>query len=236
MRFKLVPDVTNINFMALGRMGVGLSAIAIVGAIIAWLMIGLNFGVDFKGGTTIELQTPEAADLAQVRSVINDLGVGDFSAQTFGQPNEILIQMSSEITAEGAKTPDTVVLEALSEVIPGIELRRVEFVGPKVSGELIESGIIAVVLALSAVLIYVWLRFEWQFAVGAVASLVHDLILTIGLFSLVKLEFNLSIIAALLTIVGYSLNDTVVVFDRVRENSQALQGHAPDGASQSFGK
>lgn len=218
MRFKLVPDVTNINFMALGRMGVGLSAIAIVGAIIAWLMIGLNFGVDFKGGTTIELQTPEAADLAQVRSVINGLGVGDFSAQTFGQPNEILIQMSSEITAEGAKTPDTVVLEALSEVIPGIELRRVEFVGPKVSGELIESGIIAVVLALSAVLIYVWLRFEWQFAVGAVASLVHDLILTIGLFSLVKLEFNLSIIAALLTIVGYSLNDTVVVFDRVREN------------------
>ncbi|WP_340108574.1 protein translocase subunit SecF [Pikeienuella sp. HZG-20] len=218
MRLKLVRDVTHFDFMGAGRFAIGGSAIAMVAAVVVFLVMGLNFGVDFKGGTIIELRTPEAADLGQIRGVVDGLGLGDFSVQEFGNPNEVLIQMSSEVEAEGAKTADALVLDALSKVVSGIEIRRVEFVGPKVSNELIEAGVLAVVLALLAVLVYVWLRYEWQFAVGAVASLFHDVILTIGLFAAIQLEFNLSIVAALLTIVGYSINDTVVVFDRVREN------------------
>ncbi|QIE54544.1 protein translocase subunit SecF [Pikeienuella piscinae] len=218
MRLKLVPEVTHFDFIGWGRYCVAGSLAALVGALAIFLVMGLNFGVDFKGGTIIELRTPGPADLGQIRGVIDGLGLGDFSVQEFGEPSEVLIQTSAEVPVEGAATPDALVMKALQEVIPDIELRRVEFVGPKVSGELIEAGILAVVLSLLAVLVYVWLRFEWQFAVGAVASLAHDVVLTIGLFSLVQLEFNLSIVAALLTIVGYSLNDTVVVFDRVREN------------------
>lgn len=218
MRLKLVPEVTTIDFIGWGRVCIGASIAALIGAVAIFLIVGLNFGVDFKGGTIIELRTPGPADLGQIRGVIDGLGLGDFSVQEFGDPSEVLIQTSAEVRVEGAATPDALVLKALSEVIPDVEIRRVEFVGPKVSGELIEAGILAVILSLLAVLVYVWLRFEWQFAVAAVASLAHDVVLTIGLFSLVKLEFNLSIVAALLTIVGYSLNDTVVVFDRVREN------------------
>lgn len=218
MRLKLVPDVTTIKFIDHGRKFVGASALAILAAIVIFLTMGLNFGVDFRGGALIEVRTEGPADLASIRSAVSGLGFGDVSVQEFGAPNEVLIQIAADAVVEGGPTPDSLVLPALQDAVGEVEVRRVEFVGPKVSGELIETGIYAVLLSLLAVMVYVWLRFEWQFAVGAVASLAHDLVLTIGLFSLIQLEFNLSIVAALLTIVGYSLNDTVIVFDRVREN------------------
>ncbi|MEM7544742.1 MAG: protein translocase subunit SecF [Pseudomonadota bacterium] len=218
MRLKLVPDVTTIDFMGKAKYAIGLSGIAIILAAISFFTLGLNFGIDFRGGTVIELRFPEIPDLSQIRAIVGGLDLGDVAVQEFGQPNEILIQLEASIVPEGALTPDLIVTNALAEVYPALEVRRVEFVGPKVSGELVQAGAIAITLAVLAVLIYIWLRFEWQFAVGAVAALVHDVVLTIGVFSEVQLEFNLSIIAAVLTIVGYSINDTVVVFDRVREN------------------
>ena len=219
MRLKLIPDETNIDFLGMRKVALAASALAIIASIVVWLMMGLNFGIDFRGGTTIEAQTEGPADLAQIRSITGGLGLGDVSVQEFGQPEDVLIQVEEQ-PGDGNVQMAVVaqVKDALSAEIAGIEFRRVEVVGPKVSGELIEAGVLAILLAVGAVLIYIWLRFEWQFSLGAVAALVHDVIITIGVFSLVQLEFNLSIIAAILTIVGYSLNDTVVVFDRVREN------------------
>ena len=218
MRLKLVPDYTDLNFMGHGRKFIVASLVAMVAAVVVFLSQGLNFGVDFRGGALIEIRTEGPADLAQIRGIVGGLGLGDATVQEFGEPEEVLIQIAADAVVEGQPTPDEIVLRALKAELGEIELRRVEFVGPKVSGELIQAGILAVLLSLVAVMVYVWLRFEWQFAVGAVASLAHDVLLTIGLFSLIQLEFNLSIVAALLTIVGYSLNDTVVVYDRVREN------------------
>ena len=219
MRLKLIPDETNIDFLGMRKIALAASGLAIIASIVVWLMMGLNFGIDFRGGTTIEAQTEGPADLAQIRSITGGLGLGDVSVQEFGQPEDVLIQVEEQ-PGDGNVQMAVVaqVKDALSAEIAGIEFRRVEVVGPKVSGELIEAGVLAILLAVGAVLIYIWLRFEWQFSLGAVAALVHDVIITIGVFSLVQLEFNLSIIAAILTIVGYSLNDTVVVFDRVREN------------------
>ncbi|MFN3262011.1 MAG: protein translocase subunit SecF [Pikeienuella sp.] len=218
MRLKLVPEDTHLNFIGHGRKFIVASLVAMVAALAVFLSQGLNFGVDFRGGALIEIRTEGPADLAQIRGIVGGLGLGDATVQEFGEPEEVLIQIAADAVVEGQPTPDEQVLRALKAELGEIELRRVEFVGPKVSGELIQAGILAVLLSLVAVMVYVWLRFEWQFAVGAVASLAHDVLLTIGLFSLIQLEFNLSIVAALLTIVGYSLNDTVVVYDRVREN------------------
>ena len=218
MRLKLIPDNTHVNFIGHGRKFIAASLVAMVAAVVVFLSQGLNFGVDFRGGALIEIRTEGPADLAQIRGIVGGLNLGDATVQEFGEPEEVLIQIAADAVVEGQPTPDEVVLRALQAELGEIELRRVEFVGPKVSGELIQAGILAVLLSLVAVMVYVWLRFEWQFAVGAVASLAHDVLLTIGLFSLIQLEFNLSIVAALLTIVGYSLNDTVVVYDRVREN------------------
>lgn len=219
MRLKLVPSDTHIDFMGFAKIAVGSSIAAIMASVIIFFMMGLNFGIDFRGGTTIEIRTQETADIGQIREITGGLGLGDISVQEFGQPTDVLIQIEDQAgDGDAMMQAVSVVRVSLEEAIPGVEVRRVEVVGPKVSGELVEAGILAVSIAIFAVLVYVWLRFEWQFAVGAVASLVHDVILTIGIFSLIQLEFNLSIIAALLTIVGYSLNDTVIVFDRVREN------------------
>ena len=219
MRLKLIPEKTSVDFMTLKKLALGLSGLGIVASIVTLLLMGLNFGIDFRGGVTVEVRTDGPADLAQIRSITGDLGLGDVSVQEFGQPEDVLIQVEAQPGGDDEQTAvASVVQEALTSAMPGIELRRVEVVGPKVSGELIEAGVLAILLAIGAILIYIWLRFEWQFALGAVVALVHDVILTIGVFAAVQLEFNLSIIAALLTIVGYSLNDTVVVFDRVREN------------------
>ncbi len=219
MRLKLVPSETSINFMGFWKAAVGLSIAALLASVVIFFTMGLNFGIDFRGGTTIEVRTEGPADISQIRAITGGLGLGDVSVQEFGQPNDVLIQIEEQ-QGDGNAMMDAVanVRDSLQAQIPGLEVRRIEVVGPKVSGELVQAGVLAVSLAILSVLVYVWLRFEWQFAVGAVMSLVHDVLLTIGIFSLIQLEFNLSIIAALLTIVGYSLNDTVIVFDRVREN------------------
>lgn len=216
--FNLVPHGTKLNFMARRKLAGIVSALLVAGAIAGAAVLGLNFGIDFRGGTMVEIQTQEQADLGQIRSVVSGLGFGDVAVQGFGTTTDVLIRIEAQAGEDANKLVAPAVEQALASAIPGTEIRRVEFVGPNVSGELLQAGIIAVVLAVLAVLIYIWLRFEWQFGLAAVIALGHDVALTIGVFELTGIEFNLAIIAALLTIVGYSLNDTVVVFDRVREN------------------
>ena len=184
------------------------------------LTIGLNFGIDFRGGTVMEVRTPVAADLATLRSELGGLGLGEVALQEFGAPNDVLIRIERQ-PGEGneqALAVEAVKAELIEIYGEDVGFRRTEFVGPKVSGELLTAGIMAVSFSLLAILVYVWFRFEWQFGVCAVLALAHDVVLTIGMFSVTQLEFNLATVAALLTIVGYSLNDTVVVFDRVRDN------------------
>jgi preprotein translocase SecF subunit len=173
-------------------------------------------GIDFQGGTLIEIQTKESpANLADIRGKVSGLGLGEVQIQEFGAPNSVLIRIASQPTEQEQQASIGKVKQALGDTV---DYRRVEIVGPTISSELIASGTIAVVVAMVGILIYVWFRFEWQFAVAAIASLIHDVTGTIGLYSLFQLEFNVSSIAALLTIIGYSLNDKVVIFDRVREN------------------
>ncbi len=213
--YRFIPDDTKIPFMKFSRFGFFLSGILCAISLILLLTVGLNYGVDFKGGTDITIRTGQPADLDQLRQTLNGLGLGAVELQEYGSPNDVLIRVGTQDGGEDIQQQAVAkVKEALGS---GVEYRSVEVVGPKVSGELAQEGILAVVVALFLVLIYVWFRFEWQFALGAIASLLHDVILTIGLFCVLGLEFNLSIIAAILTIIGYSLNDTVVIFDRIRE-------------------
>ncbi len=213
---QIVPAGTKIPFIAFRHISLTLSVIMIVASVSLFLTKGLNYGIDFIGGTTIEIKTLDGpADLRQLREIVSGLNLGDVQLQTFGAEDEVLIKIQSQ---EGGDGKQQKVIELIKATLTGnIEYRRVEVVGPTVSGELVQGSIIAVIIAIVAVLIYIWARFEWQFSVGAVVALVHDIVITIGFFSLLQLDFNISIIAALLTIVGYSLNDTVVVFDRVRE-------------------
>lgn len=219
MRIRLVPDNTHIKFIGMRKFAYVFSLAAIILSIALFATRGLNFGIDFRGGTMIEVGAEQDIDIELMRGTLTGLGLGDVQIQNFGAANDVLIRIEQQQGGDEVQQSvvDTV-KAALAPVFPDISYRRVEVVGPKVSGELIEAGALAVILAVVAVLIYIWLRFEWQFSVGAVAALVHDVTLTIGVFAGLGLEFNLSIIAAILTIVGYSLNDTVVVYDRVREN------------------
>jgi preprotein translocase subunit SecF len=218
-RLRLTPEDTSIPFLSARRWAVGGSLAAAVASLLLVVTLGLNFGIDFRGGIMIEARTPGAADVGQVRGAVSTLGLGDVAVQEFGRESDVLIRVEAQSGDGDAQMQAAAEVErALEAEIPGVEIRRVEVVGPKVSGELIWAGVLALAAAVGAILVYIWLRFEWQFSLGAVAALVHDVVLTVGVFSLVRLEFNLSIIAALLTIIGYSLNDTVVVFDRVREN------------------
>ena len=196
------------------------SVILILLSIGLFFLNGLNFGIDFKGGTLIEIETQNKIEISEVRSSLNSLSLGDIQVQEFGSDKNLLIRIEQQ---QGGDQIQQNVLEIVkqkltSDISETINFRRTEVVGPKVSGELIQSGTIAILVAVFAMLIYIWLRFEWQFSLGAVIALLHDVILTIGVFCLTQLEFNLPIIAAILTIVGYSMNDTVVVYDRVREN------------------
>lgn len=224
MRLKLVRANTKIDFFSRTKLSLGASLLAMVFSLIAYALLGLNFGIDFKGGTSIMVETPDFVEVAEYRSALGGLDVGDISVTeisdaTGGQTNSVFIRIEQQENQDAIQGDAIVAVKsALSAQIPGVTFLATESVGAKVSGELVQAGIIAVCLAIAAVLFYIWLRFEWQFSVGAVAALVHDVVLTIGVFSVIGLEFNLSIIAAILTIVGYSLNDTVVVFDRVREN------------------
>jgi preprotein translocase subunit SecD len=222
---RLVPQDTSIDFFSRWKLWLGISGVMILVALGSFAIQGLSFGIDFKGGTTIRTQSAEPVDVGQYRDAVGSLGLGDISITevfdpTFGpDENVAMVRIQAQDDTESV-TPEVIaeVEAALQSAVPDIEFTSVESVGPKVSGELIQAAIIAVALAIGAVLIYIWLRFEWQFAVGAVIALVHDVALTVGVFSELQIQFDLAIIAALLTIVGYSLNDTVVVFDRVREN------------------
>ena len=194
-----------------------LSIVLIIASLVLLALKGLNYGVDFKGGTLIELRTDlNSANIKKIRDSFSQLNLGDVSVKNFGNDTDFIIKFEKQ-NSNDPKFIDNIKTK-LSGSIGTVDFRRVENVGPKVSAELLQSGIIAIALSLAAMLLYIWIRFEWQFSLGAIVALFHDVIITLGVFSLFSLEINLSIVAAVLTIVGYSMNDTVVIFDRVREN------------------
>ncbi|HJN60285.1 MAG TPA: protein translocase subunit SecF [Alphaproteobacteria bacterium] len=219
-RLRLIPDKTDIPFL---RWRKGLFAFSIALAIISVVLLfakGLNFGIDFEGGILIEVGTERPADIADMRVTLGDLGLGEVNLQEFGSVTEVLIRIERQPgDSEAQQVAVTVVREALEKKYAGeLTFRRTEFVGPKVGAELIQAGIIAMNASIVLMLIYIWFRFELPFAIGAIIALVHDVLLTLGMFALFGLDFNLATVAAILLIVGYSMNDTVVVYDRVREN------------------
>jgi len=228
------PDTTSIPFIKARFAAFGFSILMIVASIAAFFAMGLNFGIDFTGGVTLEVRTEaeiDAARIDEMRGVLGNLGLGAIELQGLSELTEgsecygshcALIRVQPQggegLEAEVAQQEANLAVQAaLTGLYPDIEYRSVQVLGPKVSGELVEAGIMSIVIALVLMLVYIWFRFEWQYSVGAVLALVHDVIITIGMFSVTQLEFNLSTIAAILTIVGYSMNDTVVVYDRIRE-------------------
>ena len=226
MRLKLIPNETAINFFGRSNVFFGVSICAVFLSAITYLFLGLNFGIDFKGGTSIRSESRVELDIAKYRQALSGLNLGDVTISevfdpTFDDDQKVaLIRIEAQDGQEAvtSKIVETMLTTLKADVSKDIKFQAVESVGPKVSGELIKKAVMAILLAIGAVLFYIWLRFEWQFALGAVSALIHDIILTIGIFSILQIKFDLAIIAALLTIVGYSLNDTVVIFDRVREN------------------
>jgi len=213
---RIVPDDTKFDFMRFRRISFPVSAMLSIAAILLYFFHGLNFGIDFIGGTLIEVQTKAGpADLAKMRSTIGSLGLGEFQLQQFGAPDDVLIRISEQ--PGGDEAQQAAVQKVRNALGDAVDYRRVEVVGPSVSTELLAYGTIGLVLAIVAILIYLWFRFEWQFALGAMIANVHDLVLTVGFMSLTRIDFDLTSIAALLTILGYSLNDTVVIYDRIRE-------------------
>jgi preprotein translocase subunit SecF len=213
---RIVPDDTKFDFTRFRRFSFPVSALLSIAAIVLYFSIGLNFGIDFRGGTLIEVQSKSGpADLASMRATLGTLNLGDVQLQQFGAPTDVLIRIGQQPGGEGAQQAAVQrVRQALGDKV---EYRRVEVVGPRVSGELLSMGIIGLFFAIGGILVYLWFRFEWQFALGAMVANVHDLVLTLGFMALFQIDFDLTSIAALLTILGYSLNDTVVIYDRIRE-------------------
>jgi preprotein translocase subunit SecF len=213
---RLAPENTKFPFMRFRRVSYPFSALLSIISVVLFLSVGMNFGIDFSGGTLIELRAKNGvADLAKLRSVAEHLKVGDVEVQGFGGPSDVTLRFGLQ---SGGDVAQQAAVNRVKEAVGGgYESRRTEVVGPRVSGELVQSGTLGVVIAIMAVLCYLWFRFEWQFAVGAIIATMHDLLLTVGFFALTRLEFNTTSIAAILTIVGYSLNETVVVLDRIRE-------------------
>jgi preprotein translocase subunit SecF len=213
---RLVPDDTKFDFMRFRRISFPVSAMLSILALLFYFTHGLNFGIDFKGGTLIEVQSKAGPiDIAQMRATLEGLGLGEIQLQEFGDRGEVLIRVSQQPGGEIAQ--QSVVDKVKGVLGDTVDYRRVEVVGPRVSNELLGYGTIGIVIAIFAILIYLWFRFEWQFALGAMIANVHDLVLTIGFMSVTQIDFDLTSIAALLTILGYSLNDTVVIYDRIRE-------------------
>ena len=213
---RIVPDDTRFDFMRFRRISFPISAMLSIAAIFLYFFHGLNFGIDFVGGTLMEVESKAGpADLAKMRATIADLKLGDFQLQQFGAPNDVLIRIMEQ---PGGDAAQQVAVQKVRDALgDAVDYRRVEVVGPRVSNELLAYGTIGLVAAIGAILIYLWFRFEWQFALGAMIANVHDLVLTVGFMSLTHIDFDLTSIAALLTILGYSLNDTVVIYDRIRE-------------------
>jgi preprotein translocase subunit SecF len=213
---RIVPDDTKFDFMRFRRISFPTSAVLSILAILAYFYYGLNFGIDFIGGTLIEVQSKTGpADLAKMRSTLNALQLGDIQLQRFGAPTDVLIRVPQQPGGEEAQ--QQAVAKVRAALGSDVDYRRVEVVGPRISGELLAYGTIGLMIAIFAIFIYLWFRFEWQFALGAMIANVHDLVMTVGFMAVTQIDFDLSSIAALLTILGYSLNDTVVIYDRIRE-------------------
>jgi preprotein translocase subunit SecF len=219
---RIFDKVPNFNFMALTKWAVGLSGLLIIISIVSLFVRGLNFGLDFTGGTLLELRYPQPANLTQIRDALVKDGHEDAVVLHFGTTKEVLIRLAPQKNVTSAEISSEV-LGLLKTQEPDVEMRRQEFVGPQVGSELRDDGGLAVLYALIAILIYVIIRFEWRFALGSVAALIHDVIITLGVFSVFQLNFDLTVLAAILAVIGYSLNDTIVVFDRIRENFRKMR-------------
>ena len=224
MRLKLVPSETSIDFLRLRMPALGFSGLLVAASVALFAIIGLNLGIDFRGGILIEARSTDGpADISGVRSDLGKLGLGDISLQGFGSETDVLVRVQRQ---DGDESAQIAAIEAITVTLgDSYEIRRTEFVGPTVGAELAERGVWAVVCALLAIMVYIWFRFEWQFSIAAIMALAHDVLSTIGLFALTGFEFNLATVAAILTIAGYSINDTVVVFDRVRENLRRYKSY-----------
>ena len=209
--------IKKINFVSKFKNANIVSIVLFILSIIFIYFKGLNYGIDFKGGTLIELRTDKSVEASSIRDSLNSMSLGDINVKKFGKDGDYLIKVEQKNSNNSDLIPK--IKEKLSNNLnTDVDFRRVENVGPKVSSELLESSVIAITLALAAMLFYIWVRFEWQFSLGSIIALFHDVVITLGIFSVLALEINLSIIAAVLTIVGYSMNDTVVIYDRIREN------------------
>jgi len=216
--FRLVPDGTRIPFMRGRIMGLVVSAILSTASVILFFYPGLNLGIDFSGGIVMEVRTQGPADFGQIRSTLSSAGVAQQGVQRFGDPSEVLIRLSTQPTEQATQQAVDRVRSALEKGVPGARILRTDAVGASVSAELFRNGLLALGISLLMILVYIWFRFEWQFAVGAVVTLILDVTKAIGFLALTRIEFDLVMVAAILTILGYSTNDKVVVYDRVREN------------------
>jgi len=223
---QVFKDKLSINFMGRRYIAILLSAVLLLMSIGSLVMQGLNFGIDFTGGTLIEVGYPEAVNLDDVRSALSVSEFAQVQVQHFGTSRDVLLRIAPQAGKESAQLSEDV-LAALRTQQAGVEMRRVEFVGPQVGEELTEQGGLAMIYALIGILIYIMVRFQWRFAPGAVLSLVHDVVIIMGVFSFFQFDFDLTVLAALLAVIGYSLNDTIVVFDRIRENFRKMRKGTP---------
>ena len=225
---RILNRKTRIDFMGQRKIAFALSASLMAISIVLLVTRGLNFGLDFTGGMLIEVSYPSAPLISEVRANLDDAGLDDAVVQTFGTATDIVVRIPPRSEDESDAELSTIILEALQVGIEGdIVMRRVEFVGPQVGDELAEQGILAVVYAMIGIFLYVMFRFQWRFSVGAVAALIHDVVISTGVLCAVQVEFDLTVVAALLAVIGYSLNDTIVLFDRIRENFPRLRKRTP---------
>lgn len=218
---ELIKD-THIDFMRRGRLAMTISGALVLIALLAFIFRGMNWGLDFTGGTMVEVGYPQPVEIPQVREVLSGAGFTDAQTQHFGTSSDVLIRIPPRGELSSAELSSQV-LTALKQVDPNVEMRRVEFVGPQVGSELVEQGGLAMLYALIGILIYVTLRFEWRLALGTILALAHDALITIGIFSIFWMEFDLTVLAAVLAVIGYSVNDSVVVLDRIRENFRKMR-------------
>ncbi len=223
---ELFKKTTTINFLGARNIAVGISALLIVATLVMVVTRGINFGIDFTGGVLVEASYPEAVEISTVREALGNGGIDDAVVQYFGEQSDILVRVQPEADQDGA-TVGEAVRSALRSADAGVQIQRTEFIGPRVGEELREDGASAMFAALLLILFYVTIRFQWKFALGAVVALVHDVVITVGFFSAFQVPFDLPVLAALLAVIGYSLNDTIVVFDRIRENFRALRKRTP---------